>query len=297
MRFLIAGSSGFLGTALRSSLAADGHDVVRLVRGEARGPGELSWDPYAGRLDADAVETADVVVNLAGRPLLGNPHSRTYRRELHESRVATTTVLAEAIAASDRKPAFLAQSGTAYYGERGDEVLAEDAGTAKGSILTEVARDWEAAARPAAEAGARVCVMRTGPVLHRSGGALQPILMLFKAGLGGRLGSGRQYFPISSLQDWVRAAVFLATNEASSGAYNMVAPEPPTNAEFTKALGTALGRPTILPVPGFAIRLAAGPVAPELLGSMRCVPDRLQADGFRFHHPAVDAVLRAALTE
>ncbi|MDP3967946.1 MAG: TIGR01777 family oxidoreductase [Nocardioides sp.] len=297
MRFLIAGSSGFLGTALREHLADEGHEVVRLVRGDASGPGTSPWDPYAGELDQAEVERADVVVNLAGRPLVGNPHSAAYRRDLMDSRVKTTSVLAEAIARSERKPVFLAQNGTAYYGDRGDEVLDEDSGTAEGSILTPVTRAWEAATQPAVDAGARVCVLRTGPVLHRSGGALKPILLLFKAGLGGRLGSGRQYFPISSLEDWVRATMFLATNDASSGPYNMVAPQPPTNTEFTKALGRALGRPTVLPVPAFAIRLAAGPVAPELLGSYRIVPARLQAEGFTFHHPGVDAILRSALQE
>lgn len=297
MRFLIAGSSGFLGTALREHLRAEGHDVVRLVRGTARGPEEASWDPYAGRLDRDQVEQADVVVNLAGRPLLGNPHSAKYRRELRESRVRTTSVLAEAIAASERKPVFLAQNGTAYYGDRGDEVLTEVAGPAPGSILTDVTHEWQEATTPAAEAGARVCILRTGPVLHRSGGAMKPLLLLFKSGLAGRLGAGQQYFPISSLQDWVRATTFLATNETSSGPYNMVAPDPPTNAEFTRALGKALGRPTVIPVPGPLIRLGAGPLAPELLGSLRTVPAKLQAEGFTFHHPGVDAVLRAALQE
>lgn len=297
MRFLIAGSSGFLGTALRAHLAAGGHEVVRLVRGDATGAGTSRWDPYAGTLDQAEVERADVVVNLAGRPLAGNPHSAAYRRDLMDSRVQTTSALAEAIALSVRKPAFLAQNGTSYYGDRGDEVLDEDSGTAEGSLLTPITRAWEAATQPAVDAGARVCVLRTGPVLHRSGGAFKPILLLFKAGLGGRLGSGRQYFPISSLEDWVRATTFLATNDASSGAYNVVAPQPPTNAEFTTALGKALGRPTVLPVPSIAVRVAAGPLAPELLGSYRIVPARLQAEGFTFHHPGVDAVLRAALRE
>ncbi|MDP9823610.1 TIGR01777 family oxidoreductase [Nocardioides massiliensis] len=297
MRFLIAGSSGFLGTALREHLTGAGHDVVRLVRGEAKGPGESAWDPYAGRLDAAQVEQADVVVNLAGRPLMGNPHSGTYRRDLRESRVRTTAVLAEAIAASGRKPAFLAQNGTAYYGDRGDEILTEDAATAPGSILTDVTREWQDATLPASDAGARVCILRTGPVLHRSGGAMAPLLLLFKSGLAGRLGGGQQYFPISSLEDWVRATVFLATNDASSGPYNMVAPEPPTNAEFTRALGKALGRPTVIPVPGPLIRLAAGPLAPELLGSLRTVPAKLQDEGFTFHHPGVDAIIRAALQD
>ncbi len=297
MRFLIAGSSGFLGTALRRHLREEGHEVVRLVRGEAHGAGESSWDPYAGELDRDQVERADVVVNLAGRPLLGNPHSAAYRRELRESRVTTTAVLAEAIAAGDRKPAYLAQNGTAFYGDRGAEMLTEEAGTAPGSILTDVTREWQDATLPASEAGARVCILRTGPVLHRSGGAMKPLLLLFRSGLAGRLGGGQQYFPVASLHDWVRATTFLATNETSAGPYNMTAPDPPTNAEFTRALGAALGRPTVIPVPGPLIRLGAGPLAPELLGSLRTVPAKLQAEGFTFRHPGVEAVIRAALEE
>lgn len=296
MRVLLAGGSGFLGTALRDRLARRGHEVTRLVRGDVAGAGESRWDPYRGTVDPRVVEAADVVVNAAGSPLAGNPHSATYRRTLRESRVRTTRTLAEAIARSDRRPAFLAQNGTSFYGDRGDEVLAEESGTGEGSLLTDIARDWQAATEPASEAGARVCVLRTGAVLHRSGGAFQVLHLLFRLGLGGPLGSGEQYFPIVPRSEWVRAATFLLENESCDGVYNLVAPDPPTNAEFTAELGRMLHRPTLLRVPAPVIRRAAGQLAGEVLGSFRVQPARLQAAGFEFETVTLRDKLTAALT-
>ena len=295
MRFVLAGASGFLGTTLRDHLAQQGHDVVRLVRGEVMSASESSWDPMRGKVDQAVIEKADVVACLSGSSLAGNPHSSKYRATLRDSRVRTTATIADAIARSDRKPVFLAQNGTSFYGDRGDEVLTEDSGTAPGSLLTEVTREWQAVTQPAAEAGARVCVLRTAPVMHPRALAFRVIRTAFLTGLAGRLGDGSQYFPVITLNDWIRATTFLAENENSCGPYNLSIPEPCTNAEFTEALGKRLHRPTRLRVPAAPLRKLAGGLSGELLGSARVVPAHLLADGFVFEQPDLDAVLTAAL--
>jgi uncharacterized protein (TIGR01777 family) len=296
---LLAGASGFLGTHLRAALAAHGHDVTALVRRPARGTGESTWDPYAAQLDRDVVEAADVVVNLAGAPTLGNPHSATWARELRESRVTTTRVLAEAIATSDRRPAFLAGNGISYYGDRSDEgdpVLDEQAGSRGDALLTSVTREWQAAAQPAADAGARLCVLRTAPVMDRRSEPLKQLRLLFLAGLGGRLGDGRQRMPMISLHDWVGAVGHLAGHADASGPFNLCCPRTPTNAEFTEALARALHRPKFATVPRFALKVGAGRMAPELLGSLNVVPAALEASGYVFRDPDVGAVLAAGLS-
>jgi len=293
MRFLIAGASGFLGTRLRDSLVLAGHDVTALVR-RTPGPRQAQWDPYAGQLDLALVEQADVVINLAGAPTLGNPHSKRWATELLESRVTTTTVLAEAIAKSGRRPAFLAGNGISYYGDRGDEVLTETSGTSGDAFLTEVTRQWQAATDVAAEAGARVCVLRTAPVLDRQNPPLKQLLLLFKAGLGGKLASGDQYFPIISTQDWVAAVTFLAEHGEAQGPVNLCCPKTPTNAEFTHELAALVHRPAFFRVPGIVLKQAAGRMAPEVLGSIRAVPQVLLDTGFRFADQDVADVLRAA---
>lgn len=294
MRFLIAGSSGFLGSLLRERLTAEGHDVTALVRREP-GPAEVRWDPYVAGLGAEVVDNADVVVNLAGSALFGNPHSKKYLHAMRESRVRTTRLLAEAIAAGERKPAFLAGNGTSYYGARGDEVLDEDSGTSGDSFMTRLTRDWEQATGAAAQAGARVCVLRTPPVLDRRGLTLRLLSTVFRLGLGGPLGTGRQYFPAISARDWVAAVTFLATHDEIAGPVNLVLPQVPTNAEFTRALADALHRPAFLRVPASAIRLAAGPMAPELLNSVRATPAALLRAGFTFDDPTIDDVLTTGL--
>lgn len=293
MRFLIAGASGFLGTRLRESLVLAGHDVTTLVR-RTPGPGQAQWDPYVGQLDLAVVEQADVVINLAGAPTLGNPHSKRWASELLESRVITTTVLAEAIAKSTRRPDFLAGNGISYYGDRADEVLTETSGTSGDAFLTEVTRQWQAATEVAAEAGARVCVLRTAPVLDRRSAPLKQLLLLFKAGLGGKLGSGKQYFPIISTEDWVAAVTFLAVHREADGPVNLCCPKTPTNAEFTRELAALVRRPAFFGVPGAVLKQAAGRMAPELLGSIRAVPQVLIDTGFRFADQDVTDVLRAA---
>ena len=297
---LLAGASGFLGTELRGALLGRGHAVTSLTRGEARGTDQSTWDPYAGRIDRDLVEAADVVVNLAGSPTLGNPHSEKWARELRESRVITTRVLADAIASSDRKPAFLAGNGISFYGEHqdvGDPVLDETADSRGDAFLTSVTRGWQAAAEPAGEAGARLCVLRTAPVMDRRSAPLKEQRLLFLAGLGGRLGDGSQRMPMISLRDWVGAAVHLAEDEVASGPFNLCCPQTPTNSEFTEALAQQLHRPSFATVPAFVLKTAAGRMAPELLGSLNVVPAALEASGYVFRDPDVSAVLQAGLSQ
>ncbi|RNM14418.1 TIGR01777 family oxidoreductase [Nocardioides pocheonensis] len=293
MRFLVAGASGFLGSRLRASLLAGGHDVTALVR-RAPGPGQAQWDPYSGDLDPALVEQADVVVNLAGSPTLGNPHSRRWAEALRSSRVTTTRVLAEAIAASSRRPAFLAGNGISFYGDHGAEPVTESIDTRGDAFLTAVTIAWQAAAQPAVDAGARVCILRTAPVMDRASAPLRQQLLQFKAGLGGRLGDGRQYLPMISLRDWLGAVTFVAEHDDIAGPVNLCCPQAPTNAEFTTELARLVHRPAVLRVPAAVLRPAAGRMAPELLGSVRAVPQVLIDAGFRFADPTVAGVLASA---
>lgn len=296
MRIVLAGASGFLGQSWREHLARQGHDVVRLVRGEAHSAGESSWDPYRGQVDQAVIDGADVVANLAGAPIAHWPWTASYKKTLRDSRVLTTRTLAEAIAAAPGKPAFLAQNGIAAYGDRGDEVLTEESSTPATTTLGRISREWEEATAPAAEAGARVCVLRTSVVLHKSGGALKPLNLLFRAGLGGPLGDGRQYFATISLNDWLRAATFLATHDESRGVYNLAGPGTTTNAEFTAQLGRMLNRPTLVRAPAWPMRKVLGELSNELLGSVRVEPAHLLADGFEFEQPTLNERLASALT-
>jgi uncharacterized protein (TIGR01777 family) len=269
--------------------------VVRLVRKEALSAQESHWDPYAGRVDQAVVESADVVANLAGAPLAHWPWTAAYRRTFTDSRVATTRTLAAAIASSDRRPAFLAQSGVAGYGDRGAEVVTEETPIDADTFMAGVVRQWEAAAEPAVAAGARVVWMRTSVVLDRRGSALKLLRLVFKTGLGGPVGSGEQYFATISLADWLRAATFLATHADARGAYNLTAPNPTTNADFGRELGSQLHRPSVVPVPSFALNALAGTVSSELLNSTRAEPAHLLTDGFTFEHPTLPERLTAAL--
>jgi uncharacterized protein (TIGR01777 family) len=296
MRFVLAGVSGFLGTAWRDHLAREGHEVVRLVRGEALSASESTWDPYTGQVDRQLVESADVVGSLSGAPLAHWPWTASYKRTFTESRVATTRTLAEAVAASDRKPAFVAQNGIAGYGDRGEAPLTEESAFDADTFMGRVTRAWQEATTPAVEAGARTVVMRSGVVLDRRGGAMKPLLPLFKAGLGGPVGDGTQYFSTISMPDWVRAATHLAVDDDASGVYNVSAPNATTNADFGKELGRMLHRPSVLPAPAWVIRKIVGDVSSELLNSTRVEPARLLEEGFVFEHPTLNQRLAAALT-
>ncbi len=298
MHLVIAGSSGFLGRHLVTAARAAGHDVTRLVRrpvDHSSHPAESRWDPYVGTLDPDVIEAADVVVNVAGSPTLGNPHSSAWAADLRHSRVTTTRVLADAIAASRRKPAFLANNAVGWYGEHGADVVDETAESLGDAFMTQVTRDWQAAAQPAVDAGARVCVLRTAPVMDSRSAPLKQLRILFSTGLGGRIGSGDQYFPMISRHDWVNAVLFLAAGELS-GPINLCCTVTGTNADLTEALAEQLNRPAKVDVPEFLVRAAAGRVAPDLLGSVRTVPRALLDAGFGFAHPTVPDVVEAGLS-
>ena len=294
MRVLIAGASGFLGTHLTDNLRGVGHEVTTLSRSGDRADA-VRWDPYAGPLDPAVVEKTDVVVNLAGSPTVGNPHSAKWAAELRKSRVTTTRVLAEAIASSGRRPAFLAGNAIAIYGDHGEENVTETDDSRGSSFLTEVTREWQAAAQPAVDAGARVAVLHTVPVMDRRSSPLKQLRLLFKTGLGGRIGSGQQYMPMISLRDWVAAATFVAEHDELSGSVNLCCASTPTNAQFTSELAGLLHRPALAPVPAIVLKQAAGKLAPELLGSIRAVPEKLLDAGFRFADPDVGSVLRTGL--
>lgn len=296
MHVLIAGSSGFLGTHLTDHLASRGHRVTRLVRRTPEGGGESEWHPERDEVDTDLVGGADLVVNLAGSPTVGNPHSSRWARELRESRVSTTALLARTIAETGGTTAFLAGNAIAYYGDHGSEPVTEESDSRGDALLTTVTREWQQAAEPAADAGARVCVLRTSPVMDRRSPPLQQLRLLFTTGLGSRLGDGRQRMPMISLRDWVGAVTHLAEHPHASGPFNLTCPRPPTNAEFTRALGQAVRRPTLLAVPAPLIRLGAGPAAPDLLGSVDARPAALVATGYEFADPDVEAVLAAGLS-
>ncbi|WP_426246662.1 TIGR01777 family oxidoreductase [Nocardioides sp. LHG3406-4] len=295
MHVVIAGSSGFLGSRLVASLRRHGHTVTPLVRHEPREPAERRWDPYVGALGPEVVSGVDVVINLAGSPTAGNPHSRSWARRVLESRVTTTRVLAEAIAAADEPPRFLAGNGISYYGDHGSEPLEEDADPRGEALLTRVSRAWEEATLPARDAGARVCVLRTAPVIDRRNAPMKQLLPIFRAGLGVRLGSGTQHFPVISLRDWVGGVSFLAESHDVDGPFNLCCPDTPTNVEFTEALADAVGRRCRLTAPSWLIRPAAGAMAPEVLGSINARPKALERAGYDFLDEDVRDVIATAL--
>ncbi len=306
MRVLMAGSSGFLGRRLRDRLRADGCEVVRLVRRGAQAPDEVEWRPDAGLLNPTVVATADAVINLAGTPLatqigpLRLPVRRwsdEYRREFRTSRVDSTGTLARAIAAAERKPSvFLAASGVGWYGDTGDTEVDEEAPAGDG-FLADTCRVWEAASLPAEEAGVRVVRLRTGFPLHRDGGLLGPQLLPFRLGVGGRLGSGRQWMPWMSMADWLDAVVFLLRRDDLAGPVNLVGPQPVTNAEFTRVLSRELRRPAMFPIPGVLARALMGEIGRDSLTSKRVVPGVLTRAGFPFSHPDLPSAMRAALRD
>jgi hypothetical protein len=295
MIVLVTGAHGFLGSALIPRLASRGHRVVRLVRRPAAGPAEVRWDPDAGAIDAAALEGVEAVVHLAGERIAAVRWTQAKRRRIAASRVNGTRLLAEALAALSRPPrVLLSASAIGYYGDRGDEVLTEDSSPGQ-TYLARVCVDWEAAAEPARRAGIRVAHLRNANVLSGQGGYLGPLLPLFRFGLGGRLGSGRQYFAWIALADWLAAAELLLTNERMAGPVNMAAPQPVTNAEFTRTLGRMLRRPALFAAPSSALRAVMGEFAREVLASTRVEPARLLATGFRFRYPRLEEALRASL--
>ncbi|RLV55963.1 TIGR01777 family protein [Aeromicrobium phragmitis] len=295
MRIVIGGASGFLGAPLVSALRQCGHDVTRLVRGDATDADASPWDPVAGEVDEALIADADVVVNLSGAPISQWPRTGRRAQEILRSRLGATSTLARAVAHAPTPPALLSGSGMSWYGvDRGPRVLTEDEGPGEG-FLAEVSQAWEAAATPAVEAGARVVYLRTSMVLDGSGGALKLMKIPFSLGVGARIGSGRQYLSCISRRDWVEAVRFVAEHDDLAGPVNLSAPAVPTNAEFTRSLARTLGRPAPFAAPSFAVRAALGGIAEDLLGSLRLQPRRLTEAGFSFAHRDVDEILAAAL--
>lgn len=295
MRIAIAGSSGLIGTTLVKRLVANGHQVIRLVRGRGTTTDGVRWDPAAGVLPDEALDT-DAVVNLAGAGIGDHRWTDSYKRELVQSRLQTTSLLAQRMAGVSSPPAvFLSGSAIGWYGDRGDEVLDESSSPGSG-FLADLCAQWEAATAPAAQAGVRVAHLRTGVVLSAQGGALKKQLPLFKLGVGGKFGSGRHWQSWISIDDHVAAVEHLLTADVD-GPVNLTAPEPVTNATFAKTLGSVLHRPAVVPIPAFGPRLVLGrELADALLFSgQRVVPTRLTASGFQFAHPQLDEALRALL--
>ncbi|CAN5411002.1 TIGR01777 family oxidoreductase [soil metagenome] len=292
----MTGSGGLIGSALVRSLQEAGHRVRKLVRRPPQGPDELRWDPQAGTIDRAGLAGVEAVVNLAGEGVAEKRWTAEQKQRIRESRTQGTTTLATALAELDPKPSVLLNaSAVGFYGDRGDEVLTEASAGGTG-FLADVVRDWEAATRPAVGAGIRSTMFRTGIVLASDGGALKLQLPLFRLGLGGRLGPGTQWMPWISLEDEVGAIVHLLTADVE-GPVNLSAPEPVTNAEFTRVLGRVLGRPAVLPVPRFAPKLLLGGQLVEevVLSSARMLPERLLASGYGFRHRDLESALRAVL--
>ena len=295
MRVVISGASGFLGGPLIAHLRDQGHHVTRLVRSGSAGDDASLWDPSSGRVDQILIDRADAVINLSGAAIAHWPWTASYRKKVLESRVSSTSTLSAAIADAPKPPIFLSGSAVGLYGsDRGSEKLTEESPRGNG-FLSDVVLDWEAATTPAKDAGARVCMLRTAPVMHKDGSTLKTMLPIFKLGLGGKLSSGDQYFPVISRHDWIRAVTFLLDTESASGPFNLANPNPATNVEFTKQLGKALERPTILAVPGFAMKIALGSLANDVTGSLRVIPERLEAEGFGFAEPDLASTIAAAL--
>ncbi|MFF4831323.1 TIGR01777 family oxidoreductase [Streptomyces sp. NPDC001315] len=293
-RIAVAGASGLIGSALVRSLTADGHEVVRLVRRAAHGADEVCWDPAGRYVDLAGLAGCDAVVNLAGAGVGDRRWTEAYKKKIHDSRVLGTAALAETVAALDRPPrVFVNGSAIGIYGETGERVVDEDAPTGHG-FLPELCVEWEAAAAPAREAGVRTVFPRTGLVVARAGGAWGRLFPLFKAGLGGRMGDGRQYWSYISLHDEVAAIRHLIERDDLSGPFNLTAPQPLTNREITAAMGRVLRRPALFAVPEPVLRTVLGEMAGDVLGSQRVVPKRLLESGFAFAFPGIEDAIRAA---
>ena len=297
MKIVVSGASGLIGTQLVAKLSSSGHEVVRLVRRSPKS-GEIQWNPKSGTLDAAALEGADAIIHLSGAGIGDKRWSDGYRKEILDSRTATTALLAKTMASLSRKPSvFLSGSAIGIYGARNDEQLTEVSTHGTG-FLAEVCEQWEAAAKPAVDAGIRTVYLRTGIVLSPKGGALKKLLPLFKLGVGGKFGNGKQWQSWISIDDEIGAIEHLLTANVS-GAVNLTAPNPVTNAEFTKVLASVLKRPAIVPVPTFAPKiLLGGELADALLFTcQRVIPAALNASGYMFKHTTLESAFRSLLSK
>lgn len=286
MRIAITGSHGFIGSALIPALRASGHDVVQLVRGTPRGPGQVEWDPAAGSVDLPGLAGVEAAVHLAGVGVGDKRWNDDFKRIIRDSRVLGTRTLVRALTSLDPLPRVLVSgSAIGYYGERGDETLTEESAKGDG-FMSDVVQAWEAAADPARQAGIRVVYPRTGLVMAPSGGLFSPLLRLARLGLGGPVGSGKQWWSWITLADQIAALQYLIDSDLA-GPVNLTAPAPARNIEVTRALTSALHRPSLLPAPAFALRIVIGELAGEALGSQRVVPQQLIDSGFTFQHPTL----------
>ncbi len=296
MKILVSGSTGLVGVALAAALREKEHEIVSLVRRPATGTGEVAWDPTGETLDGAAVEGMDAAIHLAGENVAARRWTAEQKAKIRDSRVQGTYLIASTLAKLKEPPrTLICASAIGYYGDRGDEVLKEtsESGT---DYLSDVCRKWEAAAKPAADAGIRVVLLRYGVILSPKGGALAKMLPPFRLGAGGKIGNGQQYMSWISLDDAVGATLHALSTESLSGPVNVVAPHPVTNTEFTKTLGRVLYRPTVLPMPGFAARLAFGEMADGLLlASQHVEPSKLVESGYGFRHANLEEALRHLL--
>lgn len=297
MKIIISGASGLIGTPLVARLRGKGHEVVRLVR-RTPAPGEAQWDPRAGVLNPAILEGADAVIHLSGAGIGDKRWTDAYKREVLDSRTLSTSLLARTIAGLDRKPrVFLSGSAIGIYGARDDEALTESSSHGTG-FLADVCEQWEAAAAPARDAGVRTVFLRTGIVLSPQGGALKKLLAVFKVGLGGRFGNGKQWQSWISLDDELGAIEFLL-DASVSGPVNLTAPHPVTNAEFTRVLARVLKRPAVLPIPSFGPKLLLGAELADalLFTGQRVMPDVLTKSGYSFAHATLEDALRSLLNK
>ena len=297
MKIAITGASGLIGTQLMPALRANGHEVLQFVRREPSSASQIKWDPTVGNkngVDRKSLEGVDAVVHLAGAGVGDHRWTQGYKKEIYDSRVLSTSTMSEAIAATENGPKiFVSASAIGIYGDTASVAIDESAPRGTG-FLADVVADWEKSADAARDAGVRVVHPRTGLVVSSKGGAWGRLLPLFKLGLGGQLGDGKQYWSFISITDQIRALQWLISEEIS-GPVNLTAPNPVTNAEVTRAMSRALKRPALLPVPGIALRIALGEFSSEVLGSQRILPTALTKSGFTWSHPTIDAAISSIL--
>ncbi len=296
MRVAVTGSSGLIGSALVADLEARGHETIRVVRREAKTPGEIPWDPAAGTIDASGFEGVQAVVNLAGKSIGDQRGTEKVKQEVRDSRVRGTRLLAETLAGLEQPPEVLINaSAIGYYGDRGNEVLTEVSSSGRG-FLAGLCREWEAATVPASEAGVRVVLLRTGLVLSGSDGLMGRLLPFFRFGVGGRLASGHQWWSWIAIDDEVGLIEHALTNDEVRGALNGTAPHPVTNREFTRTLGRVLRRPAVTPVPRAALWAIVGrDFGDDILSSQRVECAQAKATGYQFHHADLEAAFRDLL--
>ena len=295
MKVAVTGASGLIGSALLPQLKARGHDVLRLVRRTATASDEVQWDPVAGTVDIAALSGVDGVIHLAGAGVGDKRWTPAYKAEIRSSRVLGTTTIAQTMAALEPRPRVLVcGSAIGFYGDTGDQAVDEQSPQGAG-FLADVVAEWEASAEAAVVAGIRVTYARTGLVVSDKGGAWKKLLPIFKLGAGGRIGSGRQYWSFITLRDEVSALIALLENETYSGPVNLTAPTPVTNAQVTQAMGAALGRPTLLPVPSFALKIALGEFSEDVLASQRVLPAVLEEHGFTWADPSIEQAVQTLI--